>query len=159
MPDQTKIVIFLYYILAGTTQFPLSDLDSVQNRLRTLVCDELFSSLQSLPHRRNVANLSLFRRNIQGKCSNSLHSFFPPIHNQNIMCLEHRGESIFISFVFLCYGGSFPQWTSSLELSLYESDFRLDDSIYNKSLVATAFVLHLFIISISFNYIYGFLTI
>lgn len=81
----------------------------------------MFSTLQAHSYRRNVTNFSLFCRNVRGKWPNKLHSLFPPIHNQDNMCQEHRGESIFISFVFLCYGGSFPRWTSSLELSLYES--------------------------------------
>ena len=67
------------HIWAGSSQQALSTLDRVQKRMRGLVGDELFSSLQPLSHRRNVASLSLFYRYFHGKCSDELHSLVPPI--------------------------------------------------------------------------------
>ena len=65
------------HLWAGCSQHALSTLDRIQSRMRGLVGDELFASLQSLSHRRNVASLSLFYRYIQGKCSEELHSLVP----------------------------------------------------------------------------------
>ena len=67
------------HIWAGSSQQALSTLDRVQKRMRGLVGDELFSSLQPLSHRRDVASLSLFYRYFHGKCSEELHSLVPPI--------------------------------------------------------------------------------
>ena len=67
------------HIWAGSSQLALSILDLVQKRMRCLVGDDLFSSLQPLSHRRNVASLSLFYRYFHGKCSDELHSLVPPI--------------------------------------------------------------------------------
>ena len=65
------------HLWAGCSQHALSSLDKIQNRMRGLVGDELFASLQPLSHRRNVASLSLFYRYFQGKCSEELHSLVP----------------------------------------------------------------------------------
>ena len=66
------------HIWGGAAQSSLSCLDRVQNRLRNLVGDDLFSSLQPLSQRRDVASLSLLYRYFHGKCSNELHSLVPP---------------------------------------------------------------------------------
>ena len=66
------------HIWAGASQQALSCLDRVQRRLRYLVGDSLFSSLQPLSHRRNVASLSLLYRYYNGKCSKELHEMVPP---------------------------------------------------------------------------------
>ena len=66
------------HIWAGAAKNSLSCLDRVQNRLRNLVGDALFSSLQPLSHRRDVASLSLFYRYFHGKCSSELQSLVPP---------------------------------------------------------------------------------
>ena len=61
----------------GSSQHSLSSLDRIQNRMHGLVGDELFASLQTLSHRRNVASLALFYRYFHGKCSDELHSLVP----------------------------------------------------------------------------------
>ena len=66
------------HIWAGASQQALSCLDRVQSRLRYLVGDSLFSSLQPLSHRRNVASLSLLYRYYNGKCSKELQEMVPP---------------------------------------------------------------------------------
>ena len=66
------------HIWAGASQQDLSCLDRVQSRLRYLVGDSLFSSLQPLSHRRNVASLSLLYRYYNGKCSKELQEIVPP---------------------------------------------------------------------------------
>ena len=66
------------HIWAGAARKTLSCLDRVQNRLRSLVGDALFSSLQPLSHRRDVASLSLLYRYFHGKCSSELQSMVPP---------------------------------------------------------------------------------
>ena len=66
-------------IWAGSSHRSLSALDSVQHRLKGLVGPELYSTLQPLSHRRNVASISLFYRYIYGKCSTELHSLVPPL--------------------------------------------------------------------------------
>ena len=57
----------------------LYSLDAVQKRLRSLVGEELFKTLQPLSHRRNVASLSLFYRYFHGRCSDELHQMVPPL--------------------------------------------------------------------------------
>ena len=66
------------HIWAGSSNQVLSGLDRIQERLRGLVGEELFSTLSPLAHRRNVASLSLFYRYVNGKCSEELHSAVPP---------------------------------------------------------------------------------
>ena len=65
------------HIWSGASKSSLSSLDKVQRRLRRLVGDNLFSTLQPLSHRRNVASLSLFYRYYNGKCSQELHEMVP----------------------------------------------------------------------------------
>ena len=67
------------HIWAGSSKHELSSLDRIQHRIHGLVGTELFSSLDSLGHRRNVASLSLLYRYFYGKCSDELHSLVPPI--------------------------------------------------------------------------------
>ena len=69
------------HIWAGSSKTILSALDRVQRRMRGLVGEELFASLQSLSHRRNVASLSLFYRYFYGKCSDELHLLVPPVRD------------------------------------------------------------------------------
>ena len=66
------------HIWSGASKTSLSSLDKVQRRLRRLIGDDLFSTLQPLSHRRNVASLSLFYRYYNGKCSEELRSMVPP---------------------------------------------------------------------------------
>ena len=67
------------HIWAGSSKHELSSLDRIQHRIHGLVGTELFSSLDSLGHRRNVASLSLIYRYFHGKCADELHSLVPPI--------------------------------------------------------------------------------
>ena len=66
------------HIWAGASQQSLSSLDRIQSRIRYLVGDSLFSTLQPLSHRRNVASLALLYRYYNGRCSNELHEMVPP---------------------------------------------------------------------------------
>merc|ERR1711954_428911 len=63
---------------AGSPKSSLSCLDRVQRRMRWLIGDNLFKTLQPLSHRRNVASLSLLYRYYSGKCSEELHQLVPP---------------------------------------------------------------------------------
>lgn len=47
----------------------------------TLVGDELFSTLQPISHRRDVASFLLLYRYSHGVCSDELSSFVPPLLN------------------------------------------------------------------------------
>ena len=67
------------HIWAGAAQSSLACLDRVQNRLQNLVGSDLFTTLQPLSHRRNVASLTLLYRYFHGKCSVELHSLVPPL--------------------------------------------------------------------------------
>ena len=67
------------HIWAGLPKTSLSCLDRVQRRLRRLIGDELFKSLQPLSHRRNVASLSLLYRYYSGRCSEELKTLVPPL--------------------------------------------------------------------------------
>ena len=66
------------HIWSGASQRSLSSLDTVQRRLLGLIGHDLYSTLQPLSHRRNVASISLFYRYFHGKCSQELHSLVPP---------------------------------------------------------------------------------
>ena len=66
------------HIWAGSPKCSLSCLDRVQRRMRWLIGDALFKTLQPLSHRRNVASLSLLYRYYSGKCSEELHQLVPP---------------------------------------------------------------------------------
>lgn len=55
-----------------------SNLCSVQNCIRSLMDDELFSALQSLSHRRNVARLLRLYFNKYGERLEELYFFVPP---------------------------------------------------------------------------------
>ena len=66
------------HIWAGSPKSTLSVLDRLQNRIRSLVGDQLFSNLQ-LGHRRDVASLSLLYRYVNGKCSAELKGLVPPL--------------------------------------------------------------------------------
>ena len=67
------------HIWAGSPKTSLSCLDRVQRRLRRLIGDELFKSLQPLSHRRDVASLSLLYRYYSGRCSEELKTLVPPL--------------------------------------------------------------------------------
>ena len=73
------------HIWGGTAQTSLSCLDRVQNRLRNLVGDGLFSTLAPLSHRREVASLALFYRYFHGKCSDELHALVPKVQKFSSM--------------------------------------------------------------------------
>ena len=69
------------HIWAGSSRTIISTLNRVQRRMRGLVSETLFASLQSLSHRRNVASLSLFDRYFYGKCWDELHLLVPPVRD------------------------------------------------------------------------------
>ena len=69
------------HIWAGACKSSLSSLDRVQRRLRWLIGEELFNTLQPLSHRRDVASLSLFYRYFHGRCSEELHSLVPALQS------------------------------------------------------------------------------
>ena len=69
------------HIWAGACKSSLSSLDRVQRRLRWLIGEELFNTLQPLSHRRDVASLSLFYRYFHGRCSEELHSLVPALRS------------------------------------------------------------------------------
>ena len=83
------------HIWAGSPMNALSVLDRLQNRIKYLIGDQLFQTLPTLGHRRNVACLSLFYRYFHGKCSTELHDLVPPQwkFNRNtrlaISCANH----------------------------------------------------------------------
>ena len=66
------------HIWAGSPKTPLFCLDRVQRRLRMLIGDELFMSLQPLYHRRDVASVSLLYRYYSGRCSDEIKTLFLP---------------------------------------------------------------------------------
>ena len=66
------------HIWAGSPMNALSVLDRLQNRIKYLIGDQLFQTLQTLGHRRNVACLSLFYRYFHGECSTEWHDLVPP---------------------------------------------------------------------------------
>ena len=65
------------HIWAGAPISSLNILDRVQRRLFNLLGENLYSKLQPLSHRREVASLSLFYRYFHGHCSEDLASLMP----------------------------------------------------------------------------------
>ena len=72
------ILEYCCHLWAGAPISRLSFLDRIQNRMRKLVGDELFGTLQPLGVRRDVACLSLFYRYYFGRCSVGLHDLMFP---------------------------------------------------------------------------------
>ena len=66
------------HVWAGADQIHLNCLDKVQRRVRGLIGEDLFSTLQPHSHQRDVSSLSLFYRYYHGDCSEELHSLVPP---------------------------------------------------------------------------------
>ena len=66
------------HVWAGADQIHLNCFDKVKRRVRGLIGDDLFSTLQPLSHRRDVSRLSLFYRYYHGDCSEELDSLLPP---------------------------------------------------------------------------------
>lgn len=54
-----KVEYFFFYIWAGAAQSPLSVVDIIPKYFRVLLGDKLFSTLQHLSHRQDVASLPL----------------------------------------------------------------------------------------------------
>ena len=65
------------HVWGGAARSSLNILDRLQHRMKYLVGEELYSTLQPLSHRRNVASLSLFYRYFHGKCSDELKDLVP----------------------------------------------------------------------------------
>ena len=124
------------HIWAGAPITTLHLLDKVQRRLKNLIGDNLYSKLQSLSHRRDVASLSLFYRYFHGHCSNELASLIPNTYpasdsliqthryfrNKNAVYLPRRNTTT--------YSNSFIPRTSTLWNSLpnecFPSEYNLD---------------------------------
>ena len=72
------IMEYCCHLWSGAPKSHLSLLDRVQHRMKKLVGSALYSTLEPLSHRRDVASLSLFYRYYFGRCSDGLHtSMFP----------------------------------------------------------------------------------
>lgn len=67
------------YIWAGATQSAFPELNRVQNNLHGLVWEYLFSNLQPLSRKHNVASLSVSYGHFHGKYSAELHSLVSPV--------------------------------------------------------------------------------
>ena len=67
------------HIWAVSAKTSLSFLDAVQKRLPSLVGEELFKTLHSLSHSRDVASLYLLYRYFHGRCFDELHQMVPPL--------------------------------------------------------------------------------
>ena len=123
------------HIWAGASCTALRSLDKIQNRLLNLVGPELFSTLDSLSHRRDVASLALFYRYYHGKCSDDLASLIPKSYGSVCAQRERRG-SFHKHSVYLprrkttTYANSFIPRTSilwnSLSKECFPSDYDLD---------------------------------
>ena len=110
-------------------------LDRIQNCLLNLVGPELFSTLDSLSHRRDVASVALFYRYCHCKCSDDLASLIPKSYGFVCAQRERRG-SFHKHSVYLprrkttTYANSFILRTSiicnSLSIECFPSDYDLD---------------------------------
>ena len=65
------------HVWAGAPSCYLELLDKLQKRICRIVGPSLANSLEPLPHRRNVASLSLFYRYYFGRCSSELAQLVP----------------------------------------------------------------------------------
>ena len=123
------------HIWAGASCTALRALDKIQNRLLNLVGPELFSTLDSLSHRRDVASLALFYRYYYGKCSDDLASLIPKPY-ESVCAPRQRRGSFHEHCVYLprrkttTYSNSFIPRTSMLWNSLskecFPSEYDLD---------------------------------
>ena len=132
------------HIWAGAPITSLNLLDSVQKLLKNLIGDDLFSKLQSLSHRRDVASLSLFYRYFHGHCSDELASLVPntyPSYNYSIQTHRYirNQHSVYLPRInTTTYSNSFIPRTSALWNSLpnecFPSEYNLDSfkkSVHN----------------------------
>jgi len=99
-----EIIMYLYkstiracmeyccHIWCGASATSLDTLDRIQRRIRYLVGDELFSKLQPLSHRRNVASLALFYRYFNGHCSDELASLIPDRYPVSYYNRKYRSD-------------------------------------------------------------------
>ena len=72
------IMEYCCHLWSGAPKSHLSFLDRVQHRMKKLVGSDLYSTLQPLSQRRDVASLSLFYRYYFGRCSDGLHTTMFP---------------------------------------------------------------------------------
>ena len=105
------IMEYCCHLWSGAPKSHLSFLDRVQHRMKKLVGSALYSTLQPLSQRRDVASLSLFYRYYFGRCSDGLHeSMFPTFVASRS---TRRVNSLHSVFKFLL-AGLFPGHLDSL---------------------------------------------
>ena len=68
---------YCFHVWAVASSCYLELLDKLQKRIWWTVGPSLAASLEPLPHRRNVASLSLFYRNYFGRCSSEVSQLVP----------------------------------------------------------------------------------
>ena len=87
---KSTIQLFMEYcchVQAGAPSFYLELLDKLQNRICRTVGPSIATSLEPLPHRRNVASLSLFYRYYFGRCSSELAQLVPLILERGVLVI------------------------------------------------------------------------
>ena len=79
------------HVWAAAPSFYLALLDKLQKRICRTVSPSFATSLELLPHCRNVASLSLFYRYYFGKCSSELAQLVPlPFSRGRSTCYSDR---------------------------------------------------------------------
>ena len=87
---KSTIQLFMEYcchVQPGAPSFYLELLDKLQNRICRTVGPSIATSLEPLPHRRNVASLSLFYRYYFGRCSSELAQLVPLILERGVLVI------------------------------------------------------------------------
>lgn len=79
-PDKIKKIEYCRHISAAVIQSSLSSHDKIKKCLNDLGGRWIFSTLQPIPLKQNVASLSLIYRYFPVRQSSELHVFFPPVH-------------------------------------------------------------------------------
>ena len=91
------------HVWAGAPSCYLELLDKLQKQICRIVGPSLAASLESLAHRQNVANLTLFYRYYFGRCSSELAQLVPlPFSRGRLTCYSDRLND-FLATIPRCY--------------------------------------------------------
>ena len=78
---------YFCHVLAGASNFYLELLDKLQKRICKTDGPSIAASFEPLPHRRNVASLSLFYKYCFGRCSSELAQLVPLILERGVLVI------------------------------------------------------------------------
>lgn len=129
------------HIWTWSAQFLLSSLDRVQNRLRSLVGDDLFYTLQPLSRRYSIVSVSIIYWYIHGKRWDELYSLVQTFTTSTSHAISKESNQLH----FLRISNVRKFYTAfSQEMLLWETDFRVGASLDTTILISSSYLSFLF---------------